>query len=226
MDRLCRPVHPTFERAIHRKNIRPCSPARSRTLPNRPETYGRSLQGDQRPSDRMDAMFQCSRSETRRSAGMCDRRPCASSPRPALGNRDDRIIWMVSSSGPVIKVAKRGDINPHYGSEPGSKFCCHLPISTAISAFCRSARPRARQPMSACSTTTPSWRSRSTLLIPEVRAIMYLPSSLWIGKRFAPRLRNLKDRKFHTFEKADHPALAKLYWRRQDQYRPHSGTLG
>ena len=30
-----------------------------------------------------------------------------------------------------------------------------------------------------------------------------------IGKRFAPRLRNLKDRKFHTFEKADsYPALA------------------
>lgn len=30
-----------------------------------------------------------------------------------------------------------------------------------------------------------------------------------IGKRFAPRLRNIKDRKFHTFEKADaYPALA------------------
>ena len=30
-----------------------------------------------------------------------------------------------------------------------------------------------------------------------------------VGKRFAPRLRNLKDRKFHTFEKVDaYPALA------------------
>ena len=30
-----------------------------------------------------------------------------------------------------------------------------------------------------------------------------------IGKRFAPRLRNLKDRKFHTFEKGDpYPALS------------------
>jgi len=29
-----------------------------------------------------------------------------------------------------------------------------------------------------------------------------------VGKRFAPRLRNLKDRKFHTFDKADaYPAL-------------------
>ncbi|KUM26307.1 hypothetical protein AU467_22440 [Mesorhizobium loti] len=30
-----------------------------------------------------------------------------------------------------------------------------------------------------------------------------------IGKRFAPRLRNLKDRKFHTFERGDaYPALS------------------
>ncbi|AHK02713.1 mobile element protein [Agrobacterium tumefaciens LBA4213 (Ach5)] len=29
-----------------------------------------------------------------------------------------------------------------------------------------------------------------------------------IGKRFSPRLRNLKDRKFHTFEKSAYPALS------------------
>ncbi|MFP3748164.1 Tn3 family transposase, partial [Achromobacter sp. SIMBA_011] len=30
-----------------------------------------------------------------------------------------------------------------------------------------------------------------------------------IGKRFSPRLRNLKDRKFHTFEKSDaYPTLS------------------
>jgi TnpA family transposase len=47
-------------------------------------------------------------------------------------------------------------------------------------------------------------KSRSILPILAALALFAL-----IGKRFAPRLRNLKDRKFHTFEKADvYPALA------------------
>ncbi|MBY5413635.1 transposase [Rhizobium leguminosarum] len=44
--------------------------------------------------------------------------------------------------------------------------------------------------------------------IPVERAIMSLGCFCLIGKRFAPRLRNIKDRKFHTFEKPDaYPAL-------------------
>ena len=42
----------------------------------------------------------------------------------------------------------------------------------------------------------------------------------FIGKRFAPRLRNLKDRKFHT-EKAGTLSGIDQPYRRADQDRPH-----
>jgi TnpA family transposase len=82
--------------------------------------------------------------------------------------------------------------------------------STAISVSCPSAPLKAKQPTCsmACLTRIRSWISRSILLTLAARAITSSGCSPFIGKRFAPRLRNLKDRKFHTFEKSDaYPAL-------------------
>ncbi|MEL4073393.1 Tn3 family transposase [Ochrobactrum sp. GPK 3] len=45
-----------------------------------------------------------------------------------------------------------------------------------------------------------------------------------IGKRFAPPLRNIKDRKFHTFEKAM-PILTGKTYRRTEQNRAYHGAL-
>lgn len=75
------------------------------------------------------------------------------------------------------RAAKRSDINLHYGSEPGPSFKAPFRINTATSAFCRSARPRAKPSMfsTACLITTRSWRSRSCLPIPVALAIMSSP---------------------------------------------------
>ena len=59
----------------------------------------------------------------------------------------------------------------------------------------------------AYSTMNPNSTSTNITPILAVRAIMSLGVRL-LGQRFAPRLRNLKDRKFHAFEKPDaYPAL-------------------
>ena len=109
------------------------------------------------------------------------------------------------------RAAKRGDINLHYGSEPGSKFYSHL--SDKYGYF--SILPISPTESEAAYVLDGLFDHDTILEIEEhftdtggasdhVFALFTL-----IGKRFAPRLRNLKDRKFHTFEKADsYPALA------------------
>ena len=126
------------------------------------------------------------------------------------------------------RAAGRGDINLHYGSEPGTKFYSHrsdqngyfsiLPISPTES--------------EAAYVLDGLFDHDTILDIEEhftdtggasdhVFALFAL-----IGKRFAPRLRNLKDRKFHTFEKADNLSGPRGPYRRADQYRAHHGILG
>lgn len=109
------------------------------------------------------------------------------------------------------RAAKRGDINLHYGSEPGSKFYSHL--SDQYGYF--SILPISPTESEAAYVLDGLFDHDTILEIEEhftdtggasdhVFALFTL-----IEKRFAPRLRNLKDRKFHTFEKADsYPALA------------------
>lgn len=109
------------------------------------------------------------------------------------------------------RAAKRGDINLHYGSEPGSKFYSHL--SDQYGYF--SILPISPTESEAAYVLDGLFDQDTTLDIQEhftdtggasdhVFGMFAL-----IGKRFAPRLRNLKDRKFHTFEKGDaYPALA------------------
>ncbi|TIV43903.1 MAG: Tn3 family transposase, partial [Mesorhizobium sp.] len=109
------------------------------------------------------------------------------------------------------RAAKRGDINLHYGSEPGSKFYSHL--SDQYSYF--SILPISPTESEAAYVLDGLFDHDTILEIEElftdtggasdhVFALFAL-----IGKRFAPRLRNLKDRKFHILEKADvYPALA------------------
>jgi TnpA family transposase len=108
------------------------------------------------------------------------------------------------------RAAKRGDINLHYGSEPGTKFYSHL--SDQYGYF--SILPISPTESEAAYVLDGLFDHDTILDIEEhftdtggasdhVFALFAL-----IGKRFAPRLRNLKDRKFHTFEKADaYPAL-------------------
>ncbi|PAQ06946.1 Tn3 family transposase [Mesorhizobium temperatum] len=109
------------------------------------------------------------------------------------------------------RAAKRGDINLHYGSEPGSKFYSHL--SDQYGYF--SILPISPTESEAAYVLDGLFDQDTILDIQEhftdtggasdhVFGLFAL-----IGKRFAPRLRNLKDRKFHTFEKGDtYPALS------------------
>ena len=109
------------------------------------------------------------------------------------------------------RAAKRGDINLHYGSEPGSKFYSHL--SDQYGYF--SILPISPTESEAAYVLDGLFDQDTILEIQEhftdtggasdhVFGLFAL-----IGKRFAPRLRNLKDRKFHTFEKGDaYPALS------------------
>lgn len=119
-----------------------------------------------------------------------------------------------SSDGQFFRASDRaaglGDINLHYGSEPGSKFYSHL--SDQYGYF--SILPISPTESEAPYVLDGLFDHETTLDIREhftdtggssdhVFALFAL-----IGKRFAPRLRNLKDRKFHTFEKADtYPSL-------------------
>lgn len=109
------------------------------------------------------------------------------------------------------RAAKRGDINLHYGSEPGSKFYSHLSDQYGYFGIL----PISPTESEAVYVLDGLFDHDTILEIEEhftdtggasdhVFALFAL-----IGKRFAPRLRNIKDRKFHTFEKADaYPALA------------------
>jgi TnpA family transposase len=109
------------------------------------------------------------------------------------------------------RAAKRGDVNLHCGSEPGSKFYSHL--SDQYGYF--SILPISPTESEAVYVLDGLFDHDTILEIEElftdtggasdhVFALFAL-----IGKRFAPRLRNIKDRKFHTFEKGDaYPALA------------------
>lgn len=109
------------------------------------------------------------------------------------------------------RAAKRGYVNLHYGSEPGSKFYSHLSDQYGYFGIL----PISPTESEAVYVLDGLFDHDTILEIEEhftdtggasdhVFALLAL-----IGKRFAPRLRNIKNRKFHTFEKADaYPALA------------------
>jgi len=108
------------------------------------------------------------------------------------------------------RAARRSDVNLHYGSEPGSKFYSHL--SDQYGYF--SILPISPTESEAAYVLDGLFDQDTILDIQEhftdtggasdhVFGLFAL-----VGKRFAPRLSNLKDRKFHTFEKGDaYPAL-------------------
>ena len=151
------------------------------------------------------------RSDTYRAAQACITDTHARHPHAQLWGNGST----ASSDGQFFRAsdraAKRGDINLHYGSEPGSKFYSHL--SDQYGYF--SILPISPTESEATYVLDGLFDHDTILEIEEhftdtggasdhVFALFAL-----IGKRFAPRLRNLKDRKFHTFEKANaYPALA------------------
>ncbi|MVA82780.1 Tn3 family transposase, partial [Agrobacterium vitis] len=109
------------------------------------------------------------------------------------------------------RAAKRDDINLHYDSEPGSKFYSHL--SDQYGYF--SILPISPTESEAAYVLDGLFDQDTVLDIHEhftdtggasdhIFGLFAL-----IGKRFSPRLRNLKDRKFHTLEKSGaYPALS------------------
>lgn len=109
------------------------------------------------------------------------------------------------------RAAKRGDINLHYGSEPGSEFYSHL--SDQYGYF--SILPISPTESEAAYVLDGLFDQDTVLDIHEhftdtggasdhIFGLFAL-----IGKRFSPRLRNLKDRKFHTLETSGaYPALS------------------
>jgi hypothetical protein len=103
------------------------------------------------------------------------------------------------------RAAKRSDVNLHYGSEPGTKF--YSGLCDQYGYF--SILPISPTESEAVYVLDGLFDHDTILEIEElftdtggasdhVFALFAL-----IGKCFAPRLRNIKDRKFHTFEKAD-----------------------
>jgi TnpA family transposase len=103
------------------------------------------------------------------------------------------------------RAAKRGDVNLHYGNEPGSKFYSHLSDQYGYFGIL----PISPTESEAVYVLDGLFDHDTILEIEEhftdtggasdhVFALFAL-----IGKRFAPRLRNIKDRKFHAFEKTD-----------------------
>jgi hypothetical protein len=151
------------------------------------------------------------RSETYRAAQACITDAHTRHPHSSLwGNGTSS-----SSDGQFFRAsdraARRGDINLHYGSEPGSKFYSHL--SDQYGYF--SILPISPTESEAAYVLDGLFDQDTVLDIQEhftdtggasdhIFGLFAL-----IGKRFAPRLRNLKDRKFHTFEKGDaYPALS------------------
>ena len=108
------------------------------------------------------------------------------------------------------RAAGRSDVNLHYGSEPGTKFYSHL--SDQYGYF--SILPISPSESEAPYVLDGLFDDELKLDIDEhytdtggssdhVFGLFAL-----LGRRFAPRLRNLKDRKFHAFEKPDaYPAL-------------------
>lgn len=137
------------------------------------------------------------RSETYRGAQACIT--------DAHGGHPHSRLWgngtTASSDGQFFRAsdraAKRGDVNLHYGSEPRSKFYSHLsdlPISPTES--------------EAAYVLDGLFDQETILDIQEhftdtggasdhVFGLFAL-----VGKRFAPRLRNLTDRKFHNSRRA------------------------
>eukprot|EP01037_Dinobryon_pediforme_P011757 gene11757-11848_t len=119
-----------------------------------------------------------------------------------------------SSDGQFFRASDRAtgrsDVNLHYGSEPGSKFYSH--ISDQYGYY--SILPISPSESEAPYVLDGIYDHETKLDIEEhytdtggssdhVFGLFAL-----LGKRFAPRLRNLKDRAFHTFKKPDdYPAL-------------------
>ena len=115
----------------------------------------------------------------------------------------------------------------HYGSEPGTKFYSHL--SDQYGYF--SILPISPTESEAAYVLDEFFDQDTVLDIQEhftdtggasdhIFGLFAL-----IGKRFSPRLRNLKNRKFHTFDKSDaYPTLEP--YRGADQHRPDSRPLG
>ncbi len=126
---------------------------------------------------------------------------------------EDARVWgngtTSSSDGQFFRAsdraAKRGDVNLHYGSEPGSKFYSHLSDQ-----YCYFSILPINPTESEAAYVLDGLFDQDTVLDIQERFTDTGGASdhifglfALIGKRFAPRLRNLKDRKFHTFEKGD-----------------------
>ncbi len=167
------------------------------------------------------------RSETYRAAQACVTDAHARHPHSQLWGDATTASSDGQSFRASDRAAKRGDINLHYGSEPGSKFYSRLSDQYGYSGML----PISPTEREAVYVLDGLFDHDRILEIEEhftdtggasdhVFALFGL-----IGKRFAPLLRNIKDRKFHTFEKPDaYPTLETISAHRSTP--PSSRTLG
>ncbi len=111
------------------------------------------------------------------------------------------------------RASSRSDSNRHYGSEPGGKFYSHLSDQYGYYSIL---------PISAGESEAPyvldGLLDHETILEIDEHFVDTGGASdhvfglfALIGKRFAPRLRNLKSRSFHTIDKPDNYPLLKKH---------------
>lgn len=106
------------------------------------------------------------------------------------------------------RAARRGDINLHYGSEPGSKFYSHLSDQYGYFSILPKTESEAAYVLDGLFDHDTVLDIQEYFTDTGGASDHVFGLFTLTGKRFAPRLRNLKDRKFHTFEQGDaYPAL-------------------
>lgn len=125
MDGLCRSLHTCPHRRRPTECLCHAGRHPGRCNQSRSEADGRRVQGHQRPSDWLDTHLPCPIRNLSRRSGLHHRRTYRSSAFPPVGQRNGRVVrpTVLRASD---RAAKRGDVNLHYGSEPGSKFYSHL----------------------------------------------------------------------------------------------------
>ncbi len=173
MDRLCRFLHACSHWRRPKKCLRYAGRRAGRCDQSRPEANGECVQWISAHQIGWMRTFHA-RSETYRAA--------QASVTEAHTCRSHSQLWgngtTASSDGQFFRAsdrtAKRGDINLHYSSEPGSKFYSHLSDQYGYFSILPISPTEARQPMCSMgySIRTRSSASRNTLPIPEVRAII------------------------------------------------------
>ena len=128
------------------------------------------------------------------------------------------VVTIVAFAGVMFSIslvlsaaaAGRSDVNLHYGSEPDTKFYSHLSDQYGYFSILPISPSESEAPYVLDGLFDHEFKLDIDEHYTDTGGSSDHVFGLFalLGRRFAPRLRNLKDRKFHTFEKPDtYPAL-------------------